>query len=376
MQVRYFFTALAFCIAGCGGNSKQSTITIDTLADGTIVQRETEEQPGKTEDQSNGFWERLVMVELKDNNGAIAAIRPFPSSWKIGNPVTTGPHGISIKSFPLRFFMDNYNPALQQSYVQSGQQLRSMPGVEQLIQEDLVPWAQNQGMQLVDFYEIPEISRMDKWYSESLYAAMPARSDVAAFGINWKKNDGTPYFQILHLTVKTSNTMQNWSYYVDGLEAEADHMESAKKQLIFGLANTRYNLEPIMAYNKAEAQRCNQSWAAFNQRMAQNQAAFEAQQRAFVNKSEAINDAIMSGWRSRNAASDRNQENTIDGIYERTNVQNTETGQQYKVAAGANQYWMNNNGEYISTKLNDYNPNLDQNMNEQRWQQLKEIKKN
>ncbi|MEO6541609.1 MAG: hypothetical protein ABIN74_11475, partial [Ferruginibacter sp.] len=318
----------------------------------------------------------LVMVELKDQNGVIAAIRPFPSSWQIGNSLTTGPHGISIKSFPLRTFMDNYNPSLQQSYVQSGQQLRSMPGVEQLIQEDFVPWARDQGMQLVDFYEIPEISKMDKWYSEQLYAAMPARSDVAAFGINWKKNDGTPYFQILHLNVKTSNTMQNWSYYVDGVEAEAAYLETAKKQLIFGLANTRFNLEPIAKFNREEAQRCGQSWAAHNARMAQNQANFEAQQRAFINKSDAINNAIMSGWNQRNAASDRNQENTIDGIYERTNVQNTETGQQYKVSAGANQYWMNSNGEYISTRQNDYNPNLDQNMNEQSWKQLKEIKKN
>jgi len=82
----------------------------------------------------------------------------------------------------------------------------------------------------------------------------------------------------------------------------------------------------------------------------------------------------MSGWRERNASSDRQQEQTIDGIYERTNVQDPETGQKYKVAAGANQYWMNSNGEYISTQLHDYNPNLDKNMNEQKWQQLKQIK--
>lgn len=82
----------------------------------------------------------------------------------------------------------------------------------------------------------------------------------------------------------------------------------------------------------------------------------------------------MSGWKEKNASSDRNQERTIDGIYEQTNVQNSETGQTYKVTAGANQYWMNNNGEYISTKLNDYNPNLDDNMNEVKWQQLKEVR--
>lgn len=370
MWAKLLFATLAFTTAGCSSNSsKQSLTKKDTLADGTVVQQNSDNNSKESD-----FWEKLVMVEMKDSKGMVAAIMPFPSSWKIGSSIT-GPNGINITYFPLRIFMDNYNPALQQSYIQSGQQLRSMPGVEQLIQEDLVPWARNKGMELVNFYEIPEISKVDKWYGDQLFAALPARSDIAAFGINWKKQDGTSYFQIMHLNVKTSNTMQNWSYYINGLEADADHFETAKKQYIFALANIRYNLEPIMAFNREEAQRCGKSWAAHNQRMAQNQANFEAQQRAFVNKSNAINDAIMSGWRERNVSSDRNQENYVDGIYERSNVQNTETGQQYKVQAGANQYWMNSNGEYISTKLNDYNPNLDDNMNAQKWQQLKEIKK-
>ena len=138
--------------------------------------------------------------------------------------------------------------------------------------------------------------------------------------------------------------------------------------MIFALGNTHYPLEPILAYNQREAEKAGRSWAEFNQRMVQNQANFEAQQRAFVNKSNAINEAIMNGWRANNAASDKQQEQRVDGIYERTNVVDPSNGQRYKVAAGANQYWMNSNGEYISTDRHDYNPNLDENMNEQRWQ--------
>ncbi len=168
--------------------------------------------------------------------------------------------------------------------------------------------------------------------------------------------------------------MQNWSYWLSGLTAETTHFESAKKQLIFSLANVRYALEPIAAYNQREAQKAGQSWAAHNQRMAQNQAAFEAQQRAFVNKSNAINDAIMNGWRERNASSDRQHEQFVDAITEKTKVTNTATGQTYKVQSGYNQYWMNNNGEYISTNQYDYNPNLDDAMNNQQWEELKETK--
>lgn len=372
MWVKYLFIAIVFIAAGCGNKGKDSKTE-------TIIGEDGKPIAGNNNDESNGFWEKLIMVELKDENGMVAAIMPTPSTWKIGNlastqgPVITGPNGLTVTKFPTRTFMENYNQAIQRAY--AGQQMRGMPGVEQLIQQDFITWAQSQGLQFEKFYEIPEVSQIDKWYSDQLYKAMPSRSDIAAFGIDWKKDDGTPYFMMLHLNVSTSDAMQFWYYRSSGLEANADHFETAKKQYIFALANTRYNLEPIMAFNEKEAQKAGRSWAAHNQRMAQNQANFEAQQRAFVNKSNAINDAIMSGWRERNASSDRNQENFIDGVYERTNVQNTETGQQYKVAAGANQYWMNNNGEYISTKLNDYNPNLDNNMNEQKWQQLKEIKR-
>jgi hypothetical protein len=379
MWSKILIASFSISMASCGGNStstNQSTTISDTLTDGTIVQRSVEQN--ESNNTGDEFWEKLVMVELKDKSGMVAAIRPFPASWQLGGPngaSVSGPNGIRIVDYPLQMFMINYNPAIQRGYDMAGTRMRQMPGVEQVIQEDLVPLMQNQGMQLEKFYEIPEISRMDKWYSDQLYKAMPSRSDIAAIGIDWKKNDGTPYFQIMHLNVSTSDAMQNWSYYITALEANADQFESAKKQLIFAFANTRFNLEPIAKFNREEAQRCGQSWAAHNARMAQNQANFEAQQRDFVNRSNAVNDAIMSGWRSRNASSDRMQEATIDGIYERTNVQNTETGQMYKVQAGANQYWMNRDGEYISTKLNDYNPNLDDNMNHQKWQQLREVRK-
>lgn len=376
MRGIYLFITLALIIAACsnGTNATESENKTGSTADKQLSENEQQTGP-------DGFWEKLVMNELRDANGMVAAIIPFPSSWKIGTfgssgggASITGPNGIKVTDFPLRSFMINYNPALQQSYLSTGQQMRGMPGVDQLVQEDFVPWANSRGLQLVRYYEIPEISKMDKWYSDQLYKAMPSRSDVMAIGIDWKSNEGTPYFLLVHLNVSTSQAMQNWYYMVSGLEADAAHFETAKKQYIFGLSNMRYNLEPIMVYNQQEAQRVSQSWADHNRRMAQNQANFEASQRAFVNKSNAINDAIMSGWRERNAAGDKQQEQIIDGIYERTNVQNTETGQKYKVEAGANQYWMNRNGEYISTQLHDYNPNLDKNMNNVKWQELKQIK--
>jgi len=374
MCTKYPFILLVFVALSCNSNEKDSNSQTTEMK----IDKNDQQYAKDGTNNSKGFWEKLVMVELKDPNGMIIVIMPLPSSWKIGQGNSghsiTGPNGIAVTDFSPRNFMDNYDEALRQVYVQSGQQMRAVPSMAQLVKEDFVPWAQKEGMQLVKFYEIPEVSKIDKWYSDQLLKSMPSRSDVTAIGIDWKKNDGTPYFMIVHLNASTTNSMQNWYYMASGLEANADYFEAAKKQYLFALANTRYNLQPIMDYNKQEAQRVGQSWAAFNQRVVQNQANFEASQRAFVNKSDAINNAIMSGWKEKNISSDKKQEDFIDGIYEQTNVQNPETGQSYKVTAGANQYWMNNNGEYISTKLNDYNPNLDDNMNEVKWQQLKEVR--
>lgn len=341
-------------------------------------------------DGQQQFWEQLQMIDIKDQYGVVAASMPFPAGWKLGmNPSITGPHGLKVTDYPLRSFMMNFDPMMQFSYMGTGMQMRAMPGVEQLIQQDFVPWASGQGMALVKFYEIPEVSAIDRWYSGQLYKVGADETYIAAFGIDWKKSDGTPFFTILRLNVSNGGGMQNWYYMAAGLEADAAYFERAKKQYIFALANTRYNMQPIMTYNQQEMQKAGMSWAGHQQRMQQNQANFEASQRAFVNKSEAINDAIMSGWRSSNAASDNmmsswkagqaandiSHENYIDSIYERTNVQNMETGQQYKVEAGANNYWMNSNGEYISSNQQNYNPNLDENMNGVKWQELKEFRK-
>lgn len=167
MRAICLFVILAFIIEGCsnGNNVKETGKAADSSAGKQLSQNE-QQQTGP-----DGFWEKLVMNELRDPNGMVAAIIPFPSSWKIGvlgsskgGASITGPDGIKVTDFPLRSFMMNYNPALQQSYAAAGQQMRAMPGVDQLVQEDFVPWANGRGLQLVRYYEIPEIDLHIAWF--------------------------------------------------------------------------------------------------------------------------------------------------------------------------------------------------------------------
>ncbi|MEZ5027019.1 MAG: hypothetical protein R2739_10630 [Chitinophagales bacterium] len=361
MKSLFHFVLCLFIFVGCNSSSNNSS--------------------GNTSSKNGGkFWQKMTMHELKDNSGMVAAIMPLPSSWEIHIPPKngvsiSGPDNIKVTDFAPKSFMMNYDPNLQYAYEQSGVKMREMPSIDQLVQEDVVPSAAKLGLSYIKHYELPEVSKMDKWYSDQLYKVGPTETYNKAFGIDFKNKEGDPVFVILHVNSSKSEYLQNWYYMSSMLEADADEYELAKKQLIFALANTRYNLEPIMAYNKKEAQRIGQSWAAFNKKMAARQAAFEASQLEHVNRTNAINDAIMSNWKSKNAAMDKNQEQFVDYIYENENVQNVETGKTYKVQQGANQYWMNNDGEYIGTKSNTYDPNLDDNMNDQKWQELKKIDK-
>ncbi|MEM8943365.1 MAG: hypothetical protein AAGC91_14535, partial [Pseudomonadota bacterium] len=105
-----------------------------------------------------------------------------------------------------------------------------------------------------------------------------------------------------------------------------------------------------------------------------NQANFEATQRAIVGANEAVNNSIMQGWRDRNAMQDRVQEQFTDALRDQSTMVNPSTGEAWKVDAGANNYWINSDGEYLPSNDYNYNPNLDSNLNQQNWEQLEEYR--
>lgn len=327
-------------------------------------------------EQPSGYWEKLTMQPFMNAQGMVFVELPLPSTWKVmrnppqGEPTITGPNGTKVFDFPLRNFTHINDPNLLRSYQMSGQPLRRMPGIAALIQQDLVPFFENMGLRLLRHYEIPELTKIDQWYNDQLFKAVPGTNKCTAIGSNWENAAGEPHFLVTHLMVGDTAQMHLWYYWSSGLQAEKAHFPTAKKQLVFSLANARYNPQQITAFNQSEAQKAGKSWAEFNRRMAANQATFEAQQRAHVNRSNAINDAIMSGWRERNAASDKAHGRFIDTINEKTNVVDPTTGQGYKVDSGSNHYWMNSDGKYISSDKPAYDPNLDETFNRQNWQKL------
>lgn len=370
MRITTTYLTLAVLVMGCGRSHAQNPPADSTAAKAPPA--EVSEKPGP-------YWEKLAMHPFVDGKGTVVVEMPFPSSWKVatnprrGEPSITGPNHIKVIDFPVQTFVYTADPQMQQIYLRGGQPLRMLPGIEQLIQQDLAPWCASQGREFVRHYEVPEVSRIDKWYSDQLYKALPSESTVKAIGTEWRHSSGNHFFMLMHLNVNVGGGLQTWSYYCSGLQAEKAHFETARKQFLFGLANARHNPQPIMEYNRAEAERVGRSWEEHNRRMAANQANFEASQRAFVNRSRAVNETIMKGWNERNASSDKAHERFVDAIAERSKVRDSETGELRKVEGLSNQFWMNQDGEYFGTDNRYYDPNRDQNMNRENWRKLEVV---
>jgi len=311
-----------------------------------------------------------------DKTNMVMAKIPLPPGWKIikktdpDQPSIEGPNDIRVYDFPTKIFSYSEDPNMQMVYRQSGQQMRRPPGLVELIKQDLGPIAEEEGLQYVRHYSIPELATKDKEYNARLYRVMPVQSSFDVLVTEWKDQEGSPSVLILHYFKHLAQGTVDWGYYGSYLAAPAAQFKQAKRALINGLLNTRYNPAQIQAYNRMEAQKAQSSMSAHQRRMQNNQANFEASQNAFRSSSDAINKSIMDSYNSQNAASDRGQRQFINSIRDENTVYDAGNGQSYQVESGANQYWMNNDREYIPSSDTLYNPNQDQNINQQEWREV------
>ncbi len=229
--------------------------------------------------------------------------------------------------------------------------------------------AQQTGSKFIKQYPLPQIARADKSYGDQLYKVGQAQTNYQAAASEWEDGKGNRAMIVVHYTENSGAGSVYWGYYVQVIGSKASDFENAKSIYLNALANTQYNPQHIAAYNQREAAKSNQSWSAHNQKMKNNQANFEAQQRAHQSSVDAWNKSSMDAYNSRSASQDRMQNQTINSINETQNVTDPNNGQTYQVEGYSNQYWMNGQGEYIPSDNSLYNPNMDNDVNNQNWEE-------
>lgn len=244
-----------------------------------------------------------------------------------------------------------------QFYQQQGGQMRPPVSPDQLVQQDLAPKMRQKGWELIGMRELPQVAQADQRGLDGMYSVGQVRKVCQANVSEWRKGDDRIAL-VMHWFAFQSPDMTNWGYRFTGAETKAANFQQEEMALVNSLASVRFDPAYFAAYAQSEQQKGNQSWAAHNQRMQQNQANSDRSQAAHRDMVNSVNDAQMSTWRNNNASSDRMHDATIDMIRGEQNAYNPYTGQTGKVEAGYQNYWVDQNGQYFGTNDVNYDPNV------------------
>ena len=311
---------------------------------------------------------------IDPQNGLVQSRVPLPSSWQKQNKGDynyMGPNGIKIHGERSAMFMFSNDQQTNHIYQQNGMQVQFPKPIEQVINEGFMDYANKINRKLVKKYPMPQFASWDKQFDDQLYKSMPSQKTFNVMGLEWRDPDGTSFLTILHHITSYDNFGGYWGITYTVLEASENAFEQAKTQYINGLLNQEINPQWLQAINQKDMQIAQQSNATHQTRMAGIKAIGD-RGTANHNARMAAMDQNMESWKVNQNAGERNQERFIDYINENTNVNDANTGQTYKVEAGANQYWMNDQGEYIKSDNSTYNPNLDPSINNQKWTEYEE----
>ncbi len=317
----------------------------------------------------------IVWYPVKDNKTGMTASKiPMPSTWKVKTAtqddpsVIKGPQGFKSYNYAGQSYIYTQDQFMAQSYSQAGVQMKAPMDVATLVEQEIIRPAAQQGVTALKNYYLPELANADQNYNAQLYGSQNFQTQFAAYVTEWKDKDGKLSMSIVRYNSCTSMGTAYWGYTVCGMEADHSYYEQAKKEYINALVKTKHNPAQIARYNANEKAKEQQSWSQHNQRMATNKQAFDASQQAYRTRQEA-SDIQMQGWKSNNAIQEQGQSNYINSINETQVVTDPNNGQSYQVEAGANQTWMNGNGEYIQSNDYFYNPNTDPNADQYNWEE-------
>jgi hypothetical protein len=295
---------------------------------------------------------KLVMHPVKNpQTGQLMGHIPLPADWKITADGIYGPNGIVAKDF----------------------QMQPLPGhiqsIDQVIQNNVYPILQQGNGQVLRTLDLPEVARHDQQMYAQYWKFAPTQDLHQAKGIEVKDPEGNLNLVVVHF-LNSRSQYGSFAYYnMNSLTAKPADFEEAKKIYLFGMTHYRPDPQAIAAYNQREQQKAGASMQAHNQRMRANQRNFDAWNQTQQTMSD-VSDIYMDTWRNTSSMNDRGHQNTISGIHDQDVMVNPYDNSTFNAPMEYNQYYMNQNGEYIGTNDAFYNPQNDPNLNHMDWREV------
>jgi hypothetical protein len=300
---------------------------------------------------------KVIFHRVQDRQrNMLLGYMPLPEDWKIldrageDNEIITGPNDIKVFAALANYYTYSDLPGMNQMSTQAGQQVKPLMSVESFVKNELEPMLSKEGARLIKQYHLPELQKYAENYDQFTFKSVPMQTNFKAYATEWEHDDGEKLLLIINYRASYSDTGVYWGYYSDMMGAPTAHFEKAKKDYIYALANQKYNPQWLQTCYMEEAQKAAQRGELHQQRMA----ALRAEGQAIIERGKV-----------HSAQVDASHKKWMDAHLDRTTV--SSGGQSYQVDGGANEYWINANGEYISSNNYNYDPNTDNSVNNQSW---------
>lgn len=375
----YYLAVCTLLFFSCGQNKTNNNNFADFDYDTeTFFEEEATPEPGakkdkNTQNQSSNLKGYKVMSK---QFGMPVGIMPIPNDWNVLKNNTEGilfQSNDGVKVYGERFISYFFSNNQQLNYItqQSGGRVAPVKTINRVLQEDIIPHAQGQGLKLVNKFALPELAQFDKRFDSYLFKGIPENKQFQCIATEWIDKNGDKSIGIIRYFTNQYPTTggMDWGYTLNAMGAPANEYKRAKQAFINSLVNFQINPQWVQTSNNFYSQKSRQSAASHQQRMAAINAQGQAS-RNLGNTYSSISDSSFESWKRRNAMNDAGHSKTINnGIWERTTISNPNTGQRYYAEGQNNYYWMNQNNEYIGTDNSLYNPNIDNTMNNQEWTQ-------
>lgn len=377
LQIIFILSAL-FLFNACGNNESNYETDID-FQEETFAQNQ-DEQPYTNVNQSYNKTEEVKGLKaytvMSKQFGIPFAQIPIPNSWNKSNNTQENilfenTNGVKVYNEYFQSFTYSNNPQMNQIAQQQGRKVQQIKPVQQVIEQDLKPYLESQGIRFVKQYPLPQLAQLDKQFDSALFKATPEQKQYQCMVTEWTDNKGNLSLGIIrYFITQYSIGGYDWGFTLNSMEAPQNLFEEAKKDYLNALLNIQYNPQWIQTNNQYYAQMAQQGNATHQR----NMAAIKAQGQAILNNGNtysSILDSNHESWKRRNGMTDAGQSAAVNGIWERRNMSD-QSGNTYEIQGYDSNVWLNNNNEYIGTDNSNWNPNVDQMTNDQQWQQLDE----
>ncbi len=389
MRIVYaLFVASLVLLCACDSDVELSGAVASEGRNATI-DKKTASSAGVDDVSTSQPQRELTFQNLYDaQNGMVKTQFPFPNGWRFAGKNTNnlfmvGPNNIEVYSGFVGHFVYSDDPFAVESARRAGGNVAPPVKLEEFARQQHSQYLSQQGFSLITTYPLPKVNHVYELVSAGMPQGLSQRRSYS-LGAEWERQDGTRVFSILVQNLTQNGVLTVWGVQYSDMYSSSKDFERAKADFRYAVENQEINPQYQIFKNNellTNLRRNAQKWAT---RTAQAQAAHLSRMNAILARGKSsssiakINSDILdinhAGYLKRDSMVSAGQAKTIDMVGETSIIANPTTGEHYRVKAGANHYWVNNEGKFFNTENPLIDPRADINISHQQWEKYKVVR--